>query len=376
MNRLPEYLEDLKDYYDIIEDLSSHRPVGSKTYLAFFRSETACSRVILKELDQKRAELYKTLSQLWNPYTANVIQVHDLTVSDSDCLQDSSSSAVAAIEYAGDTSLAQYVNQEGPLPEHIALSICIQICKGLFRIHSAGVIHRDIKPENIIIAGSDPLLIKIIDFGSATSDANLHGLKDHDSEVRPYGDTTVAGTFGYQSPESLLDRVTVRSDIYSIGCVLNFMLTGFEPGTKRYNGKLGIRYILHRTVNPDPSMRFRNVNDLEKLCLHELRASLPDRIPVIRSIPGFRSHTRWKAVTASCYYILTAYELIVLFCKYPVHNFIITAVFWLLIPLFAAGNAGYCCELLPDYIKYNNRLFSLLRVGITLICLFIPLLFY
>lgn len=365
-------MRSLKDQYEIIEDLTPCKEPGCKTYLAFFTSDISCTRVILKELDAKRTELYKILSEMWNPYVASILYIHELPSG----FGSEAPASIAAIEYAGDISLSQYVKTKGILAETAALSVCCQLCVALSGIHSCGIVHRDIKPENVILSDPENLSVKLIDFGSATF-YQQHGQENYRNQSQQlYSDTTVVGTIGYQPPESLLDRSTNRSDIFSIGCVLNFMLTGADPGSARYHGKPGIRYTLRRSINGDPSMRFCNVNELEKVCSHESGVYVHDRIPVIRSIPGYRSHSRWKAVAASCYYALMAYELIVLFHNYPLHNFIITAVFWLLIPLFVIGNLGYVCEYFPDSIRMNNRLFNLLRFGTFLVCFFVPLLFY
>lgn len=370
--QIPKYLNLLEDQYEIIEDLTPHKGQGSKTYLAFFSSDISCTRVILKELDEKRTDLYERLLCMWNPYTANTLFIHKLPSG----IGSSAPVSIAAIEYAGDISLAQYIIDRGPLSEDAALNVCIQLSRALSRIHSCGIVHRDIKPENIIIPDAADLSVKLIDFGSATIRPQLRYMETNNQTQPLFGDTTVVGTIGYQSPESLSDRTTNRSDIYSIGCLLNFMLTGSEPGFTRYHGKRGIRYILRKSINTDPSMRFRSVDELERICRHERRDTFFDRLPLLRSIPGFRSHTRWKSVVACLYYILMAYELIVLLLKYPFHNFIITAVFWLMIPLILIGNLGYLCECLPYNILLNNRVFILFRAVVFLICLFVPLLFY
>ena len=370
--QIPEYLKLLEAQYEIIEDLTPRKGQGSKTFLAFFASDNSCSRVILKELDKKRTDLYERLSCMWNPYTANTLYIHKLPSG----ICAGASVSIAAIEYAGDRSLAQYMIDKGSLSEDTALYVCIQLSRALSRLHSCGIVHRDIKPENIIISDPAELSVKLIDFGSATIHPQ-HRNTEANNQTQPlYGDTTVVGTIGYQAPESLSDRTTNRSDIYSIGCLLNFMLTGYEPGSVRYHGKRSIRYILRKGINTDPSMRFQSVDELERICRHELRDTFFDRLPLLRSIPGFRSHTRWKSVVACLYYILMAYELIVLLLKYPFHNFIITAVFWFLIPLILIGNLGYLCECLPDHILLNNRVFILFRAVVFLICLFVPLLFY
>lgn len=364
-----EYLDVIQDQYDIIEDLSPGRGTGEKTYLAFFNSDTECARVILKELDEKRTTVYQTLSSIWHPYIANVYGLHDITGNGSD-----KPCSIAAIEYAGDTSLSHYVKRNGPLSEKEALSVCVQLCKALSKLHTAGFIHRDVKPENIILYKTSPLTIKLTDFGSVKE-----AIRTNDSRQKhdpAFADTTVVGTIGYQAPESIVDHTSSLSDIYSIGCVLNFMLTGADPGYRRYEKAPVIRYIIRKATNKDPSMRFRSVEELERLCQYVLRNSLISKIPVLRSLPGYRSHTRWKSFLSSIYYLLMSYELIILLRRYPLKHFLTTALFWFLIPLFAFGNAGYVSEYLPDQLKQNNRLMFYIKAAIFIICLFVPLLFY
>ena len=146
--QIPSYLESLKEEYEILEDLTLQKQPGNKTYLAFFASDCSCARVILKELDEKRTELYETLSCKWNPHLANVLYVHRLPSGHG----DEAPVSIAAIEYAGDISIAQYVRKAGPLSEDTALSVTIQLCKALLRIHSCGIVHRDIKPDNMLFS--------------------------------------------------------------------------------------------------------------------------------------------------------------------------------------------------------------------------------
>lgn len=364
-----EHLEFLRDQYDVIEDLSPGKKEGEKTYLAFFKSDTECARVILKELDEKRAAIHHALSSMWNPYIANVYCLHEIPGD-----ADKSFCAIAAIEYAGDMTLSEYVKKHGPLPEEEALSVCLQLCRALAGAHSAGLVHRDIKPENIMISSSSPLSINLTDFGSAKKD--FAGRAQEAGQAIPFGDTTVVGTIGYQAPESIADQTSALSDIYSIGCVLSFMLTGKEPAFEKYTGLPAVRFVIRKATNKDPSMRFRSVGELERLCRSLLRRSPFSKIPVLRSIPGYRSRTRWKSLLASAYYLLIAYELIILLRDYPLKYFLVTALFWFLIPLFVLGNAGYVSEYLPDRMKQNNRLMFQVKAAVFMVCLVVPVLLY
>ena len=226
-----------------------------------------------------------------------------------------------------------------------------------------------------MIINQVPLSVKLIDFGGGTVITNSSAA-DAPDKTGKYMDTTVIGTPGYQAPESLIGRTGAFTDIFSIGCVLNFMLTGEDPGFKSYQGRSSIQYIIRKSTNEDPSMRIKSLIELERLCRHELRYGLSDRIPIIRSVPGYRSHTKWKSVVASMYYLLMLYELVVLFRHYPVLSFTLTTVFWVVIPSIIIGNIGYVQEYFPEKLKQNNRLFILLKTAIFLVCLFVPLILY
>src|SRR5699024_6653849 len=102
----------------------------------------------------------------------------------------------------------------------------IQICKALWVLHSMAAVHRDIKPENVILRGSDAVLI---DFDAA----RLHK-PDHET------DTQILGTTGFAAPEQYgLSQSDTRTDIYSLGILINVMLTGERPSKKLAEGHMG-----------------------------------------------------------------------------------------------------------------------------------------
>ena len=115
--------------------------------------------------------------------------------------------------------------------------IIMQICRGLWGLHSLDTVHRDIKPENIILRGSDAILI---DFDAS---------RIYKSESST--DTQVLGTTGFAAPEQYgISQSDIRSDIYSLGIVINIMLTGQHPSKKLAKGHLG-RIVTRCThVNP------------------------------------------------------------------------------------------------------------------------------
>lgn len=186
--------------------------------------------VILKEIDEKRVAIYQELCGMWNPYLADTYEV--LCISNSTTAEQLEYFAVTEYVYARNSpkeerlSLSQFVQKNGPVNEQTALLISAQFCDGLKEFHKKGFVHRDLKPDNIMISKYDSQFpqIKIVDFG---------GAKWNNPSKK--NDTTVIGTLGYQAPESLTTQTTNRADIYSIGCILNFLLTGQEPGLVKYN---------------------------------------------------------------------------------------------------------------------------------------------
>lgn len=134
------------------------------------------------------------------------------------------------MEYIDGLSLTEHVLQNGPLSIDKALDIIRQTCAGLGYAHRQGMVHRDIKPQNLML-GRDGV-VRILDFGLArlaVSDAPVSPTAK--TEVRLTGVGMVLGTPDYMSPEQAADAGTVdaRTDIYSLGCTLFFLLTGRRP---------------------------------------------------------------------------------------------------------------------------------------------------
>ena len=115
------------------------------------------------------------------------------------------------------------VADEGPMDVERALNIARQVADALAYAHRNGVVHRDIKPENIMLTTDGQ--VKLTDLGLA----KRVGVAGSDSAVTQAGQ--VMGTPHYMSPEQVLDSSGVdhRTDIYSLGATLYFMLTGERP---------------------------------------------------------------------------------------------------------------------------------------------------
>ena len=119
-----------------------------------------------------------------------------------------------------------------------------QLCQALWVLHSMAAVHRDIKPENVILRGSDAVLI---DFDAA----RLH-------KPEAEADTQVLGTTGFAAPEQYgLSQSDARTDIYSLGVLMNVMLTGEYPSRKLAEGRMG--RVIQRCTQVNPAKRYKTV---------------------------------------------------------------------------------------------------------------------
>jgi len=131
-----------------------------------------------------------------------------------------------------------------------AIRIALGCLSALERIHSLGMAHGDVKPENIILP--KPLHPVLIDMGVA----------------RRFGSKPVAGTMGWSAPEVLRGEISPESDVYSVGALILFMLTGRDPpedpSSLRIPGSISenMRKVLERSLNPEPWERFGSVREM------------------------------------------------------------------------------------------------------------------
>ncbi|TWT76689.1 Serine/threonine-protein kinase PrkC [Planctomycetes bacterium CA13] len=147
-------------------------------------------------------------------------------------------------EYIQGTNIRDLVTRDGLLPIDEAVFFTCQLADAIQHASDRGVVHRDIKPSNVLIGEGDT--IKLVDMGLARTES-----LDLNEDMTASGVTL--GTFDYISPEQANDPrdADFRSDIYSLGCTLYFMLAGEPP----YPGGTMLQKLMHHGKTPPPDIR-------------------------------------------------------------------------------------------------------------------------
>lgn len=150
----------------------------------------------------------QTVAKLRHPH---IIEIYDTSPPDSE-------SRYIVTEFISGPTLAGFLEKSGPLPDELAALILRDILDALAHAHDHGIVHRDLKPENVMIREDGCL--KLMDFGIAhlneTTALTLTG--------------AILGSPAFMSPEHISGRhVDFRSDLFSIGSILYFMLCGHYP---------------------------------------------------------------------------------------------------------------------------------------------------
>jgi serine/threonine-protein kinase len=187
------------------------------------------------------------------------------------------------MEYLEGETLDRLVAAHGRMPAGRAIHVLKQVCAALREAHGRGLVHRDIKPQNIMLCerAGEHDVVKILDFGLVK---DVHGRQSRD--ITQF--QRLVGTPLYMAPERMRNPgdADARSDIYSIGAVGFFLLTGrdvFESG-----GEHDLTYHVLHTPAPRPSESTpgipRRLDDLIARCLAKDRTERPHDVLVVLAL--------------------------------------------------------------------------------------------
>jgi eukaryotic-like serine/threonine-protein kinase len=152
------------------------------------------------------------------------------------------------MEYVDGPDLHRVVSQNGPLDADTAADYIAQAATGLAHAHEKNLIHRDIKPANLLVDRTQT--VKLLDLGLAKL------TEDDGASLTLAHDENVLGTADYLAPEQALNShgADERSDIYSLGCTLYYLLSGRPPFPE---GTISERLLKHQVEEPESLLKVR-----------------------------------------------------------------------------------------------------------------------
>jgi serine/threonine-protein kinase len=260
------------------------------------RGETE-TRAILRRFEREA----QATAMLSSPHT---IQVFDFGVT-----QDGAFYYVMELLMGRD--LESLVREFGPLPASRAIYLLRQVSHSLADAHARGLVHRDIKPANIYVCrmGLEYDFAKVLDFGL------VKVKQSRNTDTLSTIEHTTTGTPAYMAPETILGEVEVdrRADVYALGCVAYFLLTGqlvFEADTS-------MKVLMHHLNTPPvpPSQRTelpipRELDELVLACLQKDPARRPQNAgELFRMAYNCRACDGWSAEAAEAWWQVHLPEL-------------------------------------------------------------------
>ncbi len=203
------------------------------------------------------------------------------------------------MEYLPGLSLAQLVDRYGPMPASRVIYLLEQVCDGLREAHQHGLVHRDIKPGNIfaVLRGGRHDVAKILDFGLVkpiVEDVSSHLTLDG----------SITGSPLYMSPEQSMgeQHSDPRTDIYSLGAVAYFLLTGRPPFVRDTPLKVLFAHA-HEVVVPPSQLQSDIPSDLEQVVLRCLAKRPEDRYADVdelrQALCDCAAHDAWSESIAA-----------------------------------------------------------------------------
>ena len=246
--------------------LAEHRLLKRSCAIKLIRPEKAREA---HTLDRFKREV-QTTAMLRHPNTVAIYDYGDL--------EDGTFFYV--MEHLPGLSLQQLVEEHGPVPPGRAIYLLRQVCGALCEAHSIGLVHRDVKPDNILVCclGGQHDVAKLFDFGLVRT------VEDEDPTSRLTKVGSILGTPSYMSPEQVMgEPIDQRSDLFSLGVVAYFLLTGKLPFEG--NNPLAVMYArLKESVQPPTLHRPNLPHDLERIVLQCLVRDAPMRFPDAKSL--------------------------------------------------------------------------------------------
>jgi serine/threonine-protein kinase len=242
---------------------AQHRLLARSAAIKLVRPEilgaasVADGRIMLRRFEREA----RATAALSSPHT---IQLFDYGITDEGVFY-------YVMELLAGRDLESLVRQFGPLPANRVMFLLRQVCHSLADAHARELVHRDIKPANVYVCrmGLEYDFVKVLDFGLVKF-RNAAAT----NQTRVTGEHSTTGTPAYMAPELILGGgdVDSRADVYSLGCVAYFLLTGqlvFEADTSM---KMLMQHVHAQPVPPSQRTELpipKAMDDLVLACLEK-----------------------------------------------------------------------------------------------------------
>lgn len=228
-----EFLNAFSDTYALVKIFSQK----NSGFIAVYRNKAFGKNAVIRSYPEK-VSAYEILKNIRHPNLPEIYDVYNLD-----------DGQIIIEEYIEGITVADVLSG-GKYTYGGAKKVISGLCDALSFLHGKGVIHRDIKPENVIISHNG--IVKLID---------LNASREYAPEKKT--DTVTLGTIGYAPPEQFgISQTTAAADIYSLGVLLNVMLTGNHPSVITAKGKSG--RIVRKCTVIDPESRFESAEKLKR----------------------------------------------------------------------------------------------------------------
>jgi serine/threonine-protein kinase len=257
----------------------------------------------VKLIRPERAGDPGTLRRFLREVQVTATLTHPNTVQVFDYGQTEDGTLYYAMEHLCGPSLEELVARHGPQPPARVVFLLRQMCGALAEAHAAGLVHRDIKPGNVMLCSRGGMadVAKLLDFGlvhQPPPDGDVSRL------TRP---GLIFGTPAYMSPEQAAARADVdgRSDLYSLGALAYFLLTG-QPPFVRAGAVQTLAAHLGEPLQPTDSFRARVPADVQAVvvrCLAKDPAGrFPDAHALDEALAGCACAGQWGAGAAAAWW--------------------------------------------------------------------------
>ncbi len=206
----------------------------------------------------------RLLSQVSHP---NVVGVIDFGNTED-------GTAFLAMEYVTGPTLKVFAEERGGLHVSEIRTIMLQLCAAVQSAHDMHIVHRDLKPQNVIVADEreGQERIKLLDFGIGKSLSD--GTQDFTNT------NVVLGTPGYLAPEQIRNAkgVDARADIYALGAILYFLVTGRNP----YRGQQAAAILAHQLMEKPAPLQIEELHDPSALIIEPIIQRAMEVDPAVR----------------------------------------------------------------------------------------------